>query len=264
MKLLNFIKKYRHSALVVIDIGVIICSYIASILFLEVPINSIIDFIKEMSIVVLIYQLFLNLFQMYKDMIRYEIGKDYVKYMLIVLISMVTVMTISQVLHLGHLTIRVNVLSGIFIAGVLVIYRLAARSIVSRMISMKKNQVYNENCKLENLLIIGAGNGAREIIIAINSKLKAKYNIVGAVDDSPNKLYKNILGVKVLGTRYDIPEIVKEKNVDIIFFAIDNISKRSRKHIIEICQTTGIKTRVLPSTEEMIKKRWNNEQLKRR
>jgi len=84
--------------------------------------------------------------------------------------------------------------------------------------------------------------------------MKDQYNIVGIVDDNTNKLNKNILGVKVLGTRYDIPTIVKEKNVDIIYLAIDNITQMSRKNIIEICQTTGVKTRVLPSTEEIMKK----------
>ena len=65
---------------------------------------------------------------------------------------------------------------------------------------------------------------------------------------------KSILGVKVLGTRYDIPDIVKEKNVNIIFFAINKITQMSRKKIIEICQTTGVRTRVLPSTEDIIEK----------
>ncbi len=84
--------------------------------------------------------------------------------------------------------------------------------------------------------------------------MKDRYNIVGMVDDNKNKVNKNLLGFKVLGTRYDIPKIVKEKNVSIMFLAIDNISSKSRKKIIEICQTTGVKTRVLPSTVEMIKK----------
>ena len=96
--------------------------------------------------------------------------------------------------------------------------------------------------------------GAKEIILAVNNTMKDKYNIVGMIDDNKNKLNKSILGVKVLGTRYDIPDIVKEKNVNIIYLAIDNITQRSRKNIIEICQTTGVRTRVLPSTEEMMKK----------
>ena len=46
--------------------------------------------------------------------------------------------------------------------------------------------------------------GAREIIIAIQNSMKDKYNIVGIIDDDISKLNRYILGVKVLGKRYDI------------------------------------------------------------
>ena len=44
--------------------------------------------------------------------------------------------------------------------------------------------------KIENLLIIGAGMGAKEIILAVNNTMKDKYNIVGMIDDNKNKLNK--------------------------------------------------------------------------
>ena len=256
MKFINFCKKYRHSALIFIDIAIIIFSYLASMMFLNYKIYNIIKFVQEIAMAILIYQVFLNIFQMYRDLIRYEIGKDYIKYMCIGLISTIAMMAISSALNFEYLGIRINILSGIFISGAFVLYRLAGRSIVSRMTNMKNlnPKTEQENCKQENLLIIGAGMGAKEIILTVNSAMKKKYNIVGMIDDNINKLNKNILGIQVIGTRYDIPEIVKEKNVNIIFLAIDNITQRSRKNIIEICQTTGVRTRVLPSTEEMIKK----------
>lgn len=84
--------------------------------------------------------------------------------------------------------------------------------------------------------------------------MRDKYNIVGIIDDDISKINHYILGVKVLGTRYDIPKIAKEKNVDLIFFAINKIDAVSRKKILEICQETGVKTRVLPTTLEVIAK----------
>lgn len=69
----------------------------------------------------------------------------------------------------------------------------------------------NQDNKANNLLIIGAGMGAREIIIAIKNNMRDKYNIVGIIDDDISKINHYILGIKVLGTRYDIPKIAKEK-----------------------------------------------------
>ena len=179
------------------------------------------------------------------------------KYMFIGLISTLSLTIISQILRLEYLGIRINVLAGIFVSGAFVLYRLAGRSVLSRRTArIYKRRYKNEQDegKPQNLLIIGAGMGAREIIIAIQNSMKDKYNIIGIVDDNTNKLNKSILGVKVIGTRYDIPDIVKEKDVNIIFFAINKITQMSRKKIIEICQTTGVRTRVLPSTEDIIEK----------
>ena len=254
MKIINLCKKYRHMLLIFLDIAIVIGSYLVSILFLNVQIADFSEFAKEMCIAVLIYEVFLNIFQMYKNLMRYEIGKDYIKYLISGCLSTILMIIISGILRFEYFGARINVLSGLFISGIFVLYRIAGRGVLSRISNAKKHEKTSRNNKIENLLIIGAGMGAKEIILAVNNTMKDQYNIVGIVGDNTNKLNKNILGVKVLGTRYDIPTIVKEKNVDIIYLAIDNITQMSRKNIIEICQTTGVKTRVIPSTEEIMKK----------
>lgn len=201
MKIIDIFKKYRHSVLILADIFIILGSYVASIFFLDLKITNILNLVKELCVAVLVYEIYLNLFQMYRNMIRYEIGKDYIKYMFICLISTISLIVISHILQLEYLGIRVNVLSGIFIAGLFVLYRLAGRSVMSRratILGKKKFKTEEVEGKPQNLLIIGAGMGAREIIIAIKNSMKDKYNVVGIVDDNTNKLNKSILGVKVL------------------------------------------------------------------
>ena len=208
----------------------------------------------DMVIVVIVYQIFLNCFRMYQNMIRYEVGKDYVKYIISASLSVVILTLIDKGFNLEYINLRVNVLSGILTAGTFVMYRLLGRSIAARKMSKYEKINKNQDNKANNLLIIGAGMGAREIIIAIKNNMRDKYNIVGIIDDDISKINHYILGVKVLGTRYDIPKIAKEKNVDLIFFAINKIDAISRRKILEICQETGVKTRVLPTTEEVITK----------
>lgn len=251
----ELIKKNRNLLLVLIDIIVIIACYLVSIFFLSVEIIDVGTLIREIAIAILIYEVFLNVFQMYRNMMQYEVGKDYIKYILSAFFTMVVISMCNFIFHFQYLNLRLNVLSGVLTAGVLVMYRLAGRSILTRNRGFfeKKNQK-EETKKVNNLLIIGAGMGAREIIIAIQNSMKDKYNIVGIIDDDISKLNRYILGVKVLGKRYDIPKIVKENEVDIIFFAINKIDAISRRKILELCQETGVKTRVLPTTEEVIDK----------
>lgn len=83
--------------------------------------------------------------------------------------------------------------------------------------------------------------------------MKGYYNIVGLIDDNPNKMNYAISGIKILGTRDDIAEICKQYKVDVIFFSISNIDNKNKKEILNICQETGVKIRVLPSVADIIK-----------
>lgn len=67
------------------------------------------------------------------------------------------------------------------------------------------------------------------------------------------KLIMLFLEIRYFGTRYDIPRICKDYNVEGIFFTISNISNEDRRSILEICQETGCKVRILPGTKELIK-----------
>ena len=250
----EIIKKNRNVLLILMDILIIISCYIASIFFLNIHIDNIKMLAMQILIVVIIYQIFLNIFRMYQNMMRYEVGKDYIKYIISAFLSMTVLSLSDKAFHLEYINLKVNVLSGVLIAGTFVMYRLAGRSILSRKMSKYEKINKNQDNKANNLLIIGAGMGAREIIIAIKNNMRDKYNIVGIIDDDISKINHYILGVKVLGTRYDIPKITKEKSVDLIFFAINKIDAISRRKILEICQETGVKTRVLPTTEEVITK----------
>lgn len=250
----ELLKKNKNILLILIDIMVIICCYVVAMLFLNTKINNLQNFMIDMVIVVIVYQIFLNCFRMYQNMIRYEVGKDYVKYIISASLSVVILTLIDKGFNLEYINLRVNVLSGILTAGTFVMYRLLGRSIAARKMSKYEKINKNQDNKANNLLIIGAGMGAREIIIAIKNNMRDKYNIIGIIDDDISKINHYILGVKVLGTRYDIPKIAKEKNVDLIFFAINKIDAISRRKILEICQETGVKTRVLPTTEEVITK----------
>ena len=250
----ELLKKNKNILLILIDIMVIICCYVVAMLFLNTKINNLQNFMIDMVIVVIVYQIFLNCFRMYQNMIRYEVGKDYVKYIISASLSVVILTLIDKGFNLEYINLRVDVLSGILTAGTFVMYRLLGRSIAARKMSKYEKINKNQDNKANNLLIIGAGMGAREIIIAIKNNMRDKYNIVGIIDDDISKINHYILGVKVLGTRYDIPKIAKEKNVDLIFFAINKIDAISRRKILEICQETGVKTRVLPTTEEVITK----------
>ena len=246
-------KKFSHLLFIVIDIFVIVFCLLMSMIFLGEKLIISNELIVQILLLTIIYQLFLNIFRLYQNMIRYEMGMDYIKY---IFSSMLTIIIISIInLISGNLGgyYRVNVLTCLFSVAIMIIYRLVVRNILNKR-SFSKNLKNYSNRKINNLLVIGAGMSSREIILTIKNHMPDRYNIIGLIDDDLSKINHKISGVKVLGTRYDIPSIVLKHDVDLIFFAINNIDATNRKKILEICQETNVKTRILPTTEKMIDK----------
>ncbi len=238
--------------LVLVDTMLIAISYILSLLILGFN-DFDINIISNILVAIFIFQVFLNLFNMYQNLIYYEIGKDYLKYIICSFLSMCVLTLFGKVFVIKYLEyLRINAFFAVFAAGLLISYRIIIREINF----MKKGEIDSpKNSEASSrLLIIGAGLGGREMIITIKNFTKNKYNIVGLVDDDRSKYKKKILGVEVLGNRYDIPRIVEEYDVDCIFLAISRIDAINRRKILELCGETKAKIKVWPTTEELIEK----------
>ena len=251
---MNKLRKYRNVVLILIDILIIaISSIITSFL-----VNNTTEFLKEKNlevvrntifISVIVYQIYFNLFETYKKITRYENGKDYLVYGILNILSATTIILIKFMFNLSIVGYKQTILSMIIITVSIISYRVIIRAILN--INYNKNE---ENIKTKkNLLIIGAGEAARDIIKIIKAKMNYIYNIVGIIDDNPNKINYTISGIKILGDRYAIQEICKKNNVDTIFFSIANIDNQDKKEIISLCQETNAKVRILPSTTDIIR-----------
>ena len=104
----------------------------------------------------------------------------------------------------------------------------------------------------ERIMIIGAGNAAKELISDIRVSNRGQYDIRVIVDDNPIKKGRYLEGIKIGGNRDDIPELVKECSVNKIILAIPTLSVSERKKILEICKETGCKIQTLPALTQIV------------
>lgn len=248
--------KYRTLLLALLDILCIIAAYyIGTVFFTGQFWNWKYYYIyrttRTILISIVIYELFFQISKVYNNIIRYEDGKAYFKYTILCMISAITVSLLSEILNFEIASIRINILAGIFIAIMMIVYRFIIKQILVFDIVNKGINLSKENQK--NVLIIGAGNAANEIIKTIHTKMNDEYNIIGIIDDNEQRLNFSISSVKIIGNRNDIKRICAEKNVELIFFSIANIDNENKKQILNICQSTNAKVRILPGLKELIK-----------
>jgi len=99
----------------------------------------------------------------------------------------------------------------------------------------------------ERLLIVGGGDAGQVVAWMIANNLgKSNFRIIGFVDDDLYKQGARIRGVDVIGSRRDIPTLVKERDVGIIVYAIHNIPVEEREEILEICYQTSVPVVEMP------------------
>ena len=112
---------------------------------------------------------------------------QFIRKLLLSSLSGITVLLIGLLFKLPIIGFRQVILTSILIAVSVVSYRVIIRFILTSFPTYKEN----ENKEKKNLLIIGAGEAAREIIKAVKTSMRGTYNIVGLIDDNPNKIIEN-------------------------------------------------------------------------
>lgn len=248
------IRKYRVVLLFIIDILIIAFSYIFTaflttenfMLFTNTYKNILANTIV---ISLIVYETIFGIFNIYKNITRYENGKDYIIYISLSMLSGIIVFLTGLLTRIPVLGYKKIGLATIITAVSIVAYRVIIRFILTTTMP-EKTKTKTEK---KNLLIIGGGEATREILKTLKTSMKGMYNVVGIIDDNPNKRNYVISGKKILGNRYKIIEACKEYNVDTIFFSITNIDNKNKKEILNICQETGAKIRILPSVEDIIR-----------
>ena len=249
---MKFLRKHRNVVLRIIDVLIIAVSYyIAQVIIsskLTMDRKTLLSMIDTIVIATIIYSFILTIFKTYKNITRYENGNDYLVYVLACVIAGTVMIILNKITTFLVIETRINLIAELIIVVALISYRVFIRMILNHNYENRK-----ASDDRKNVLVVGAGDATRQLLTTIKNSLNWTYNVVGLVDDNANKVNYAISGNKILGTRYDIPRICKEKNVELIFFAISNISTEDRRKILEICQETGCKVRILPGTKDLIK-----------
>lgn len=119
-----------------------------------------------------------------------------------------------------------------------------------RAIRMFRRQYASSNAT--NVLIVGAGQAGLMLAKEIQSSTYLDKKLIGFIDDNRNKKGKYLMGMPILGNRYDIADIVGKYSIDEIYVAIPSLERAKLKEIYNLCAETGVKVRSLPGVYQIV------------
>ena len=105
----------------------------------------------------------------------------------------------------------------------------------------------------QRVLIVGAGDSGEQIVRAMLHESRAQYSPVGFVDDDSAKQGIAIHGVRVLGRRAEIPQLVGKHDVQQMLIAMPSIPSRVIRETVDLGRRAGLKQiKILPGFHELV------------
>jgi exopolysaccharide biosynthesis polyprenyl glycosylphosphotransferase len=104
---------------------------------------------------------------------------------------------------------------------------------------------------VDRVLIVGGGEVGRAVIRTIVARPELGYQMVGLVDDNPDKGHTDIGRIKGLGGLDKLAEIVDQEAVDQVFITLPWMYHRKILGIVRECQRKQIKARIVPDLFQM-------------
>ena len=186
------------------------------------------------------------LVKMYNSVWRYASYTEFVRTL--------TGSLLTSIAHTALITVLLNrmpisyYLMGAFFQFVLLIgARFGFRFI---QIFRRRHEAVDANAR--RIMMIGAGNAAQMILREMTLATEVRDRVVCIIDDNPNKWYRYLSGVPIVGGRDEILSAVEKYRIDEIYLAIPSATAEQKRDILAICSETGCKLKQLPGLYQFV------------
>ena len=201
-------------------------------------------FLKYLPLLLFLRIIFLFSFGLHKGLWRYASIQDALSIFYSVSLSSFSFFTIVRYTFKMYAYPRSvyfidAVLSFLFLSGIRLFRRLHV--VLEDAKSYKKT-----------LLIVGAGDAAELLLREIEHSPQYPYQVIGLIDDNPQKKGIKIRGVKVLGTRKDLPHIMINEDPDEVLIAIPSANTEILKHIVEDIRQYSKPVKIMPGLWQIL------------
>lgn len=100
------------------------------------------------------------------------------------------------------------------------------------------------------VILLGAGTAALSLIDELNRN--PYWYVIGVLDDNPNKVGRQMGGVRILGNWDQLEQIARDSNCKHAVLAVGATNNATRRRVFEMCERAHIKLLVIPDVQELM------------
>ena len=240
----------RHDApLLVLDLIVVFTAYFVPLVMRfggEVPSRYWNSFWRFAAIACLIHLLANYLFGLYGQMWRFASVLEARRVVLSGLVAGPLVVAADVVL--GR-PVYVLPLSVVILGAGLSLVAFGAIRFQARLFGFRRREVVGS---ARRVLVVGAGEAGAMVLQDMIENPQVMLDPVGVIDDDPRKFGMSLRGIRVLGPRSSIPDLIRRHDVDEVLFAIPSATSEVTRGVAAMCEEAEVPLRVLPSRHEVV------------
>ncbi len=104
----------------------------------------------------------------------------------------------------------------------------------------------------KNTLLYGAGEHGAAVARHLTVNDELGYKVVGFIDDSSEKNGKKMHGIPIVGNLDDLPEAIRNLDVEELVISFANPDGDLTKRIFRVCRDHGVRCRIVPGMTDVI------------
>ncbi len=157
--------------------------------------------------------------------------------------SVVVIMAITFVFQPLQYSRLLLIEAGIIATMLLALSRMAQNEIVGRL--------RTRGVGVARVIIVGAGEVGRTVMRTIVAHPELGYQVVGFVDDNPQKGRTDIGRFKALGSVNNLPRLIEEKAADEVIITLPWMYHRKIMSIVRECERRQVSAYIVPDLFQM-------------
>ena len=182
-------------------------------------------------------------FRLYEGLWRYTSVRDLLNILLSVgLSSLAFLAFIENVVGITHYPRSILLIDALILVGFSAGVRFIARA--------HRDLVAGKGGR--RVLIYGAGDAGEAVAREMRLRLSSDYNPVGFVDDDRTKVGQRIHGIPVLGTREDLPSIMKRHRPNEVIVTIPRAEPSTYRAVVRALEQFEVPIKTLPHLREIL------------
>lgn len=223
----------------------------------KIPIEFLTLYRQGLVVVLLTKPLVFLLSGLYRNIWRYASLQDGIEILKVVTVSsIITAFLVFYLRHFAPYPRSIFILDWFLLLALIAASRLVWRVYRETVIMPRRLG------KGRNTLIIGAGEAGSMLLKEMRRQEGSSFNVIGFVDDDPQKTGMRLHGLPVLGRSSQLAELIDRYSIEDVIIAIPSAGSSLLRDIIKACEHCKVRFKTLPAIQDIIEGKVSVSQIK--